>query len=498
MTSVEADSYDVVAPRASALIESLRAFSYDLPAALADLVDNAVTADAENVWIELFWNGDESTISITDDGHGMTEEVLVAAMRPGSQSPLEKRSPTDLGRFGLGLKTASFSQCRRVTVRSKVLSGPVTTRCWDLDHVAAVDQWQLLRGSDAASEAAMGRLAALPHGSAVVWQKLDRLTRGHGVQSDEGQRRFLERAERVAKHLSMVFHEVMRGRGATIIHVNGRILTSWDPYLEEHPATQTLPATRLALRDASVEVRPYVLPHHSKLSEAEFRALEGPRGWNAHQGFYVYRRRRLLVAGDWLGLGWPRDEHHKLARIRVDFPNVLDADWGLDVTKSRAFPPPELRDDLRAIGERTRRAAKLVFSYRGARLAPRADEARTMLWEPTAKHDRVSYRLNREHPVLQRVLASTGDPAALATFLKLVEETVPHAHITVQNAEQPRSLQGPFENATEAQVREVMRDALRCLRAGGYSQDEAVRRLSTLWPFELFPALLQTIAESET
>lgn len=491
-------SYDIVAPRASALVESLRAFSYELPSAIADLVDNSITAEAENVWIDFHWNGENSAIAIVDDGHGMSEEQLVAAMRPGSQNPICRRDPLDLGRFGLGLKTASFSQCRRVTVTSKRLGEAPATRRWDLDHVATVDQWQLLREGDEASRALSARLDQLPHGTAVIWQALDRITSGHGPQSEAGQRPFLDAAATVERNLSLLFHELMRGRERVVLHVNGRVVEGWDPFLADHPATQVLPMTRLTLRDVPVDVQPFVLPHHSKLKDTEFRAAAGTRGWNAHQGFYVYRRKRLLVAGDWLGFGWAREEHYKLARIRLEFPNALDLDWSLDVTKSRAFPPPALRAELRAIAERTRSIAKRVYTFRGAQLTPKSDSERVMLWMPTARHDRVMYHLNRDHPVLKCVLEATTNRSAVHALLQLIEETVPHAHITVQNAEQPRSLTGPFEHASESQITDVMREALRCLLAAGYTPSEARAQLSTLWPFELFPAVLQALVEKES
>ncbi|MCK4790053.1 MAG: ATP-binding protein, partial [Desulfobacteraceae bacterium] len=109
---------EIAEPHAGAMIESLRAFGYDLRTATADLIDNSVFAEAKNVWIYFHWNGADSFIRITDDGWGMSEGDLYEAMRPGSKSPLELRKPSDLGRFGLGMKTASFSQCRRLTVVS--------------------------------------------------------------------------------------------------------------------------------------------------------------------------------------------------------------------------------------------------------------------------------------------------------------------------------------------------------------------------------------------
>lgn len=490
--------FDLAVPHASSLVESLRAFGYELPTALADLVDNSITAGAKNVWVDFHWDGEDSVIAITDDGKGMGEEALVAAMRPGSQSPLVKRESHDLGRFGLGLKTASFSQCRLVTVRSKTRGGMPATRCWNLDHIARVNEWQLLRRGDAGAEPHFRRLSKMASGTSVVWQNLDRLVAGQATDNERAQQVFLQRAEAVRQHLAMVFHQLMTGQSGVTILLNDRKVKPWDPFLAGEPATQILPESRLSLRGALVHVHPFILPHHSKLTKSKHEAAAGPHGWNAHQGFYVYRNRRLLVPGEWLGFGWAKDEHYKLARIRVELPNELDHDWGIDVTKSRARPPAQLRDELRRIGERARSEAKRVYSHRGAKLTPQADAERVLLWEPLAKHDKTFYRLNREHPLLKQATASSSDRPALLALLRLIEETVPLPHIAIENSKKPNSLAGPFEHAAESQIREVMEEAFDSLVASGYGSKEATERLRTIWPFELFPALLQSLAERKS
>jgi len=487
--------FDVAEPNAASLAESLRAFSYELPTAIADLVDNSITARARSIWVDFHWDGADSVIFITDDGNGMSEEQLVAAMRPGSTNPLHQREPHDLGRFGLGLKTASFSQCRRVTVRSGTGRKRWSTRCWDHDHIALVNAWQLLRSGNAASEQYFRRLEGLKHGTAVVWQNLDRLVAGQVPDDDRAQQAFLHRADLVRQHLAMVFHQLMSGRDAVAIFLNDRKVEPWDPFLASEPATQTLPESRLKLRGATVCVQPYVLPHHSKISKQKHGAAAGPNGWNAHQGFFVYRNRRLLVAGEWLGFGWAKEEHYKLARIRVEIPNLLDHDWGIDVTKSRARPPSALRDDLRRIAERCRTEAKRVYSHRGAKLSPKSDQDRVLLWEPMAKHDKTFYRLNRKHPLLERALEKSSDRPALKALFRLIEETIPFPHISISSSESPNAMPGPFEHAREAEVREVMKEAFDSLVASGYLKKEAADRLRTIWPFELFPAVLQSLVE---
>ncbi len=490
--------YDLAEPNAASLAESLRAFSYELPTAIADLVDNSITAKANRVWVDFYWDGSRSVIAVTDDGCGMHEQQLVEAMRPGSQNPLERREPHDLGRFGLGLKTASFSQCRKVTVRSKTVNESCATRCWDLDHIAKVNAWQLLRSTDPSAKPFFDRLAGLEMGTAVVWQSLDRLVSDREEPNDsKAQQIFLHRAESVRRHLAMVFHDLMTGSNRVTILLNDKVVKPWDPFLAGEPATQILPESTLKLRGLAVRVQPYILPHHSKLQKARHDEAAGPNGWNAHQGFYVYRNCRLLVAGEWLGFGWAKEEHYKLARIRVDIPNEMDHDWGIDVTKSRAKPPAALRDDLRSIGERARKEAKRVYTYRGATLTPRAEVERIHLWEPTAKHNKTFYRLNRSHPLMLRALESTSDREGLNALLRLLEETVPLPHISIRASEAPNSLPAPFEGVPEHQIRSVMKQAFSSLLTSGYGRAEAADRLATLWPFELFPAVLQSLVEDQ-
>lgn len=490
------NEFDLAPPLAACLAESLRAFSYELPTALADLVDNSITAHARNVWLDFHWDGEKSVITLTDDGDGMTEENLVAAMRPGSQSPLVQRAPHDLGRFGLGLKTASFSQGRRLTVRTRARRGAIASRCWDLDHITQVNDWQLLRHADASAEPHFQRFTKLTHGTSVVMQKLDRLVAGNNPDDARQQDIFLQRATAVRDHLAMVFHLLMVGRNGVKLWLNQRLIEPWDPFLADQKATQARGITKLKLRDSIIEVEPFVLPHHSRITKKVHEEAGGPHGWNAHQGFYVYRNRRLLVAGDWLGFGWRKEEHYKLARIRVEVPNALDHDWAIDVTKSRAVPPSALRDELRRIGEATRSLAKRVFSHRGAKLTPRNEAEHILLWEPLAKHNKTFYRINRKHPLVKLALTGSDDHAALNALLRLVEETVPFPHITIENSENPNSLATPFEQAPDHQIREVMEQAFRSLTETGYGPKDAIDRLKTIHPFQLFPALLQTLAES--
>jgi hypothetical protein len=483
-----------VPSQASALAESLRAFSYSLPSAIADLVDNSISAGAKNVWIQFDWDGPGSVVSVSDDGCGIPEDQIAQAMRLGSISPLNDRAPSDLGRFGLGLKTASFSQARRLTVLSKSCGMGASRRCWDLDHIRDTNSWSLLREASDAAEKCAFRLERSESGTVVVWEKPDRIP-GCMVQADSAHKTFLTEIDRVKEHLAIVFHRLISGRGAVKIHLNDRELEAWDPFMEGAEATQSFPTERLPLGGASVEVTAYVLPHVSKLSKDAHKSGAGTSGWNAHQGFYIYRNKRLLVPGSWLCFNWAKEEHYKLARIRVDLPNSMDLDWEIDVTKSRATPPPILRSALRAIGEKTRNRAKQVYSFRGAKVVPHSEAGRVFLWTPIAKNSKTFYRLDREHPLVKRSLEVSTDRATLEAMLKLIEQTVPMPHITITNSETPDQLAGPFEQSKEKEVLAVMKETYRAIRSSGKSHGEACALLAMVHPFEQHPHLIQTLKE---
>ena len=144
MDNININDYEVVEPNASSIIESLRAIGYSLETAVADLIDNSITAGASSICIDSPFKSTDTKLFILDNGCGMDESTLKEAMKLGSSSPSDLRSTFDLGRFGLGLKTASFSQCKRLTVVTKH-KGIISTRAWDLDLIISTNTWRLLK-----------------------------------------------------------------------------------------------------------------------------------------------------------------------------------------------------------------------------------------------------------------------------------------------------------------------------------------------------------------
>lgn len=478
------------------MLESLRAFGYNIQTAIADLIDNSISAGAKNVWLQFDWDGSESCISIRDDGKGMTEEELVNAMRPGSRHPLQQRDANDLGRFGLGLKTASFSQCRRLTVCTKAVNQNPVTRRWDLDYVSQTGEWRLLRLAASGSEGRLASLDEMESGTVVLWECMDRLVGEAKADERKAHDRFLEMIEEVEKHLAMVFHRFLECKNKLQIWINQRLIEPWDPFLITEKATQWLPEENLYFQGKRVFIQPYVLPHHSKVDPQTYEKAEGPNGWNAQQGFYIYRNERMLVAGDWLGLGLQRDEHCKLARIQVDLPNSMDSDWNIDVKKSRARPPASLREDFKRIARLTRGKAADIYRHRGKVIARKSSENYVFTWLKKVKHGKVFYSINPEHPLVKESLnISTENRQVIKALLRLIEETVPVQQIWLDNAENSEQHSQPFEGVPSKEVREVMTQVYNALIKSGLSPKDAKRRLITMEPFQHFAEIVDSLSE---
>ncbi len=489
--------FEIVEPNAAAMIESMRAVGYTPQAALADLVDNSLSAGAMNIWLTFFWDGVASFISVLDDGAGMTEQELTEAMRLGTRSPLEARDPRDLGRFGLGLKTASFSQCRRLTVRTKGDLGPGATRRWDLDYVNETREWRLLKDAADHSVEHLSPLDSQASGTIVLWETVDRIVEGASLDDERAHRRFLDLAEVVEQHLAMVFHRFLERPADVLLWVNGQRIEPWDPFLKDEPATQRLGEERLWFDGSEIVVKPYVLPHNSRLEPRVHQRAAGPAGWNAQQGFYVYRSRRLLVPGDWLKLGFKKEEHCKLARIQVDLPNTVDNAWHIDVKKSSARPPGPLRDDFRRIAKVVRQRATEVYRHRGKVIARATAEEGSFVWGKMLRRGKVFYRINRSHPLVLRTLTDlNGKKGELETLLRMIEETIPTPLIALDASQAPDEHGVPFQDAPVADVNAVLVRVYWSLRDSGLDDEAARVRLLAIEPFSYYPELVASLEET--
>src|SRR5271154_4437554 len=353
--------YEIATPHPAGTIESLRSLGYTLEAAVADLVDNSITAGAKQISVIFTWDGRHSWAAVVDDGRGMAEEDLVTAMTIAARGPGAPRSPQDLGRFGMGLKTASLSQARLLIVASAPQDGQQAIRAWDIDLVRSSGEWRLLRTIDPADFRVLEEVWA-GAGTVVLWRHLHRFDLAEVTVDDTAsQKAFYEDARRVEAHLGMVFSRFLGGKYDVKLSVNGNRVAPWDPFSQNREFVQRLPVEEIPIDGYGVRVAGFVLPHLRHLGDDEAKSAAGPRGWLEQQGFYVYRRDRLIVAGDWLGIrGFRKEDKYILARIAVDIPAELDPEWSIDVRKSATVPPLAARSHLRRIGAETRDRAAAV------------------------------------------------------------------------------------------------------------------------------------------
>ncbi len=479
----------MITPYAPSFIESMRAVGYSLESALADIVDNSISAQATLVRIE-FRPFDEPYVAILDNGKGMNSDELTQAMRHGGKGPIEMRSPQDLGRFGLGLKTASLSQCRKLWVVSLKEKKKLSALCWDLDLVSKKKDW-VLWVSDNEEE-----IKSLPHvedivrqghGTVVIWQELDRLAAGElSLSSALG-----TKMDRAREHLAQVFHRYLAGETGLLklsIEINNKPLEPIDPFLASHKSTQKLYEDIFSVEDQEIRVQPYILPHITKLSPEELRLAGGEEGFRRNQGFYVYRNRRLIIRGTWFRLA-RSEELTKLARVIVDIPNALDHLWTLDIKKSAAYPPEIVRRNLGRTVDRIAERSRRTYTYRG-RITRRDGIIHT--WNRIEERQGISYCINRKHPAVIALAESMDDDQRklFTSVLETIETTFPADALYADIAsDRARVVEEPDKEALKELAYQIL-DAVR-----PDDRSSILNSLNLIEPFSSYPEISAKIME---
>jgi anti-sigma regulatory factor (Ser/Thr protein kinase) len=465
-------------PDPECLIQSLRSIGYTLETALADLIDNSIAADASEISIRFSWNNGTPWVALADNGTGMDREMLIKAMRFGSRSPKETRAPNDLGRFGLGLKTASISQCRKLSVISWRKEN-VSAFEWNLDLFS--DGWKLhhvpIDELEKNAFVHTYRSNNTQSGTIVYWQHIDSLGGENGLVDSEDD--FSEAMVLASDHLSLIFHRFIApgpGKKGIRILFNEMPLEAHDPFNKKNNATQELPLQELPLSGASIKIQPYILPHRNKVSREEYNKHAGPKGYFNHQGFYVYRSDRLIIQGTWFRLR-RREEISKYIRIQIDIPNSLDEQWRLDVLKSTATPPPAVRENLKSIIGKIEDRGRQVYLSRGRRLKSKADHP---FWNRTISNNKVKYTINREHPAILGAANREGNQALLS-LLKLIESAFPYEMAYTDCANGIEKAQ--IESDTDSSFYNAALNLAQLLREGADSDEAFLEDLPHIEPF---------------
>lgn len=444
----------------------MRAVGYSVEAAIADLVDNSISAHASQIEVK-YDASDDPFVAILDNGWGMAPDELTNAMRHGSHNPADERDPNDLGRFGLGLKTASLSQCRKLTVVSKK-DNVISARRWDLDVVQQSGRWLVVVPEHKGLETLpmFSRLKDLDSGTLVVWQDLDRLTAG----ALDHQAEMTTKLSSLYEHIALVFHRFTQkedGNEPVSMKVNGLPIPPRDPFLKNNTFRQPLESQVIKHERGDVRVLPYILPPVSHMSPDEIGLAGGKEGLRGTQGFYIYRNRRLVIWGTWFRLV-PKEEFYKLTRVQVDIPNTFDDLWALDIKKSVAYPPEAIRRRLKELIPHFANTSKKTVTYPGRK---QAGQSFVPLWvriEP--QHGSFRYEINMDHPVIQSLSSrlAEDDQKYFQTLLTLFGDALPFESIYADMCSDRRG------NDDEGGVADLVEIARNLLEVTGLSIEQVL------------------------
>ena len=475
---------EIAKPNPKSTINSYRSFGYNLSTAIADIIDNSISAGADRIFLEYKWKGKDSYITILDNGCGMHKEELVQAMTPGSKDPDEERNEKDLGRFGMGLKTASFSQCKRLTCITKKENYAIIKRCWDIDFINQENEWQLL--DYVSDELFIDKIANQKSGTLILWEKLDRIVGEAESTNEKVKKAFYDEMVTVKKHLSLVFHKFIESKSLKIFFQNDEIEAN-NPFLLH---LDPKPEMGQPEQFDNVEITYFILPHMSEIGKEEYEKTGGSLGWFEQQGFYVYRGSRLLVAGDWLGFQKKRD-YSKLARIAVNFSNIGDFNWKLDIKKSTATPPIEIRKELDRISKIAITKSAKIYNWRGQKDIDRIGISNYQpLWLDEKTREGIKkYKINRQHPIIKALL-DTEKTKLLQKALKLLEENVP-IELILSNQNEDPSLH-ELEKQIEKPTDELINLAIELYNihiSQGVPASLARQQIMNAVPFNLYPLI---------
>lgn len=464
-------------PSAPALLESLRSIGYSFDSALADIIDNSLAAGATKVDVEFRPDG-RMCIAVVDDGCGMSAANLVIAMQHGGVGPAVARESGDLGRFGLGLKTASLSQCRKLSVAT-LHDGELSGAVWNLSRVEETGAWTLgiLESGDLESIPHLDRIHSQGHGTVVLWEQFDRALAGEANPADA----LGKLIDKARDHLGLVFHRFLKaeaGQRRIALRVNGLAVEGSDPFLSNQ--STELPSQPLMVEGHQITFTPFILPHRSRLSHRQLAEIDGEDGLRRTQGFYVYRNRRLITSGTWFRL-MRQEELTKLARVRVDIPNALDHLWHLDVKKSTASPPHEVRAGLLQVIEKIGGSSKRVYTHRGWK--SKGHVAR--IWDRLETQRGVNYRINRDHPAVAAVMRSISDDRArdLNKLIAALEMTIPFDAIYADMASE-REVEPDFSrDEIEEDLRVMLEAIVGALAGNPEARERLLAQVLMMEPF---------------
>ncbi len=480
-------------PSAYILMDSMRNIGYTFNSAIADIIDNSISAGARRIDIVIPPDPSNIYLAVIDDGSGMDSESLRIAMRYGSKGKNFNRENCDLGRYGLGLKSASLSQCRHLTVVSKV-NGRYAGACWDLNEVEKTEEWTLIEldQNEILAIPCFELLAEKDQGTLVLWRDFDVIRETNNGCEYQG---LVDLVDESNDYLALIFHRFISEHGL-VLSINGDRIAPIDPFLESNRKTEVGKSSDITVLDKSgiqrhITVTPYLLPYLKDLTEADIQTLGGAKRISSMQGFYVYRNERLIIYGTWFRMAY-RDELAKYARIKVDIPSSLDEIWKIDIKKQSAELPPGIKKQLQSCVEKAQFSSRRKNQHR---LTLKGDDVSSVWSKHLDRDKKVVYTINRNAPLIQFVLqqCDTNDEKQwLSLLLAAVEKSIPFHDMYTDEANNSIATETSEEEKCTLTIM-----AINVVKADqkirGVTQEEALKKVMSVEPFSGFDWLEQRI-----
>ena len=422
-------------PDPISLLESNRNLGYSIDEAVSDLIDNSISAGATEISYEMHWNLGKPYFLLKDNGLGMSFEnnELINSFRLGSRNPLDERDINDLGRFGFGMKTASLSQARSLSVISKKEGSSILARSLDLDFIAKNNKWRLKKIDNTEIEYEISYLNDLKSGTVIRWDNWDR--------APSKEEDFFSLKEEINNYISVCFHRFIE-RGVKILDHDYPI-NSCSP-IPSGEGSQEFSRIHLT-QNKDAEQIAYVLQHPKNWNENyevkkalnSFRLFEG---FERQQGIYIYRCDRLLTPkGGWLGL-LKKGNAAKLARVVINYPNNADQMWSLDITKTNASIPYVFRKEIKKLINTVKKESinKISSGNRIINKSLNFDHARIWNSINDKEFDRYKYIIDINHPYFKAFIQKKKiKESDLKLLLNTIYENLPIAKIIDNNDADP-------------------------------------------------------------
>ena len=412
------------------MMDVLAYSGYTFDSAIADIIDNSISAHAKNIDIFFEIINERIRLYILDDGDGMDIEKLHQCVIPAYQDINHVRKKDDLGRYSLGLKSASRSFCKQLYICSKEKNKCANTVELDFEYIKNNNIWEAFELDDFEFSSRI-----IDKGTLVLWDnvtfkssRLDNLS-------------IYDKFDKLEVSLSHVFGKYILSNKINIYiqsstSKNKIKIKGWNPFeLPENKSTKIISRKTLTLNNKEIIVNSYILPIYSKLSQTDQLYMKG-NGLIEQQGFYVYRNDRLIQEGGWLDLENITADHKcEYARIEVLIGNNLDREFDINFSKCKVSIPQELTRDFLEIAKYARKNSKTNYDYMKDPTSKKKikKESNIPVWNTYRTSDGLKLSINTEHPIVQDVLSklSIRDSSKL---LRLITNTIPVSFIQTQGA----------------------------------------------------------------